>query len=233
MTWFWFRFTLQIEVVSCDEMYADVSELLDLREKPGGAIEMINPIILGEVLRREIFVDTECRATCGFGTNRLLARMATKRAKPNGEAFFIGGDWRLVLEAPGKLYQLASDEGMAYFNKLLLSDLPGVGTHTLSRVSEQFGVSTCGELVRLVTPAQLSSVLGAKTGQRLLNLCQGKDTNEITIDRSAKSISAEITYGIRLASVSFDPGRLCFLSQTRVKHRKTFFYVWLRLNSIY
>ncbi len=110
-------------------MYADVTDLLDLRTTQTGEVTLTNPLLLGEVLRREVLRETECHATCGFGTNRLLTRLATKRAKPDSQAFFIDAEWKLNKPPDGthgtKVYQLATDEGMAYFDSLQLTDLPG------------------------------------------------------------------------------------------------------------
>uniref|UniRef100_A0A5K3FNT6 DNA repair protein REV1 n=1 Tax=Mesocestoides corti TaxID=53468 RepID=A0A5K3FNT6_MESCO len=198
------KYSLQIEAVSCDEMYVDVTELLNLREVDGECLRLTNPLILGEVLRRHVYEVTQCRATCGFGTNRLLTRLATKRAKPDSQAFFLGSNWRLA-ERPIesiKIYEVASEEGQKYFDDLNLSELPGVGRQMVRRISHNFGVSTCGQLLKVVSPTQLSSLLGVKTSQRILQLCQGKDSSELTFDRYAKSISAEINYGIRLSSWS-------------------------------
>ena len=38
-------------------------------------------------MRNEIFGATMCTASAGIGENRLLARLATRSAKPNGQLF--------------------------------------------------------------------------------------------------------------------------------------------------
>lgn len=52
---------------------------------------------------------TGCTASAGIGPNMLLARLATKRAKPNG------------------IFRYAADEAQAAIAALPLADLPGVG----------------------------------------------------------------------------------------------------------
>ncbi|VDM32049.1 unnamed protein product [Hydatigera taeniaeformis] len=202
------RFCLQIEAISCDEMYVDVTELLGVR-KDGVEIRMTSPLILGALLRRHVHETTHCTATCGFGTNRLLARLATKRAKPDGQALLLDPSWQCRYSSGSSssslapsICELASREGCSYLDELPLSQLPGVGRQMVIRITRNYGVITCGQLLRTVNQAQLSSLLGAKTGQRILQLCRGNDSSDLTLDRYAKSISAEINYGVRLSSWS-------------------------------
>jgi len=62
-----------------------------------------------EHLRQKIRQQTQCTASVGMGPNILLARLATKEAKPNGS--------RLVL----------SSEGQTFMESVQIRDLPGVG----------------------------------------------------------------------------------------------------------
>ncbi|CDS37116.1 terminal deoxycytidyl transferase rev1 [Echinococcus multilocularis] len=199
------RFCLQIEALSCDEMYVDVTELLGVRKEKAD-IRLTSPLVLGALLRRHVSAATQCTATCGFGTNRLLARLATKRAKPNSQALLLGSAWRCLdlpsSSATASICELASQDGCRYLDDLPLSQLPGVGRHMVKRIAQTYGVLTCGQLLKAVTHTQLSSLLGAKTSQRILQLCRGNDSSELTLDRYAKSISAEINYGVRLSSWS-------------------------------
>jgi hypothetical protein len=62
-----------------------------------------------EVLRAEIFEATECTASVGLGPSLLLARLATRKAKPNGTFFLSADDAEefmktvSVQELPGEL----------------------------------------------------------------------------------------------------------------------------------
>lgn len=107
----------------------DVTELLGVRREKVD-IRMTSPLVLGALLRRHVHAATQCTATCGFGTNRLLARLATKRAKPDGQAFLLGPTWRcLHLSSPSvvaSICELSSQEGCSYLDELPLSQLPGV-----------------------------------------------------------------------------------------------------------
>lgn len=67
---------MDLEAVSCDELFVECTALL--REVRRG------PLSFAEHLRAEVLRETACTASCGFGANPLLARLATRRAKPNG-----------------------------------------------------------------------------------------------------------------------------------------------------
>lgn len=64
--------TSSVQPLSCDEAFMDVTGLGD-------------PDEIASKLRAQINVETECTASAGIGPNMLLARLATKRAKPNGQ----------------------------------------------------------------------------------------------------------------------------------------------------
>ena len=63
--------TSSVQPLSCDEAFMDVTGLGD-------------PELMAGELRAKIQAETGCTASAGIGPNMLLARLATKRAKPNG-----------------------------------------------------------------------------------------------------------------------------------------------------
>ena len=63
--------TSAVQPVSVDEAYLDVSGLGD-------------PVGIAEAIRTAIEQKTGCTASAGIAANMLLARLATKRAKPDG-----------------------------------------------------------------------------------------------------------------------------------------------------
>ncbi|XP_061718367.1 DNA repair protein Rev1 [Cydia pomonella] len=163
------QYTLNIEAVSCDEMYVDCSELLKDLD--------ITVQDFATILREEIRSKTGCPCSTGFGGNRLQARLATKRAKPDGQ-FFLSAD-------------LVED----FIFDIKLRDLPGVGRQTASKL-ESIGHQTCGSLQNL-SLASLQQHLGIKTGLQLYDQCRGRDNNPLTFHTVRKSVSAEVNYGIR------------------------------------
>lgn len=65
-----------IQAVSCDEAFLDVTDL-----------EGEDPELLASKIRKEIFETTGCTASTGIAGNMLMARLATRTAKPNGQCY--------------------------------------------------------------------------------------------------------------------------------------------------
>lgn len=65
-----------IQALSCDEAFLDMTECLH-----------DNPEEVTQRIRSEIFYATKCTASAGIAENMLLARLATRSAKPNGQCF--------------------------------------------------------------------------------------------------------------------------------------------------
>ena len=63
-----------MKAVSCDEAFLDITDL-----------ECEDPERLASSIREEIFETTRCTASVGIAGNMLMARMATRTAKPNGQ----------------------------------------------------------------------------------------------------------------------------------------------------
>lgn len=73
----WFlKILFSSQAVSCDEAFLDVSES-----------EVGDPQLLGSIIRKEIFDTTGCTASAGIAGNMLMARLATKTAKPDGQCY--------------------------------------------------------------------------------------------------------------------------------------------------
>lgn len=163
------RFTLDIEAVSCDELYADLKSLLI--DCPVDVMEFI------ALLRKEIFDKTGCTCSVGVGANRLQARMATKEAKPNGQ------------------FSLLEADVEHYMHDQKIRDLPGVGPNTAHQLT-LLKLETCGQLQTL--PLQLlQQTFGKKFGETLQMMSRGVDDKPLVFEQVRKSVSVEVNYGIR------------------------------------
>ncbi|XP_034377330.1 DNA repair protein REV1 isoform X3 [Arvicanthis niloticus] len=162
-------YTHSIEAVSCDEALIDVTDIL--------AETKLTPEEFATALRMEIKDKTKCAASVGIGSNILLARMATKKAKPDGQ------------------YHLQADEVDDFIRGQLVTNLPGVGRSMESKLAS-LGIKTCGDL-QCLTMAKLQKEFGPKTGQMLYRFCRGLDDRPVRTEKERKSVSAEINYGIR------------------------------------
>ncbi|KAK3580894.1 hypothetical protein CHS0354_008176 [Potamilus streckersoni] len=162
-------YTHDIEAVSCDEMLVDCTDLL--------AATGATPEEFASMLRQEIYDKTGCTASAGLAPNILLAKMATKKAKPNGQ------------------FYLTSEDVKDFIVSQSVKDIPGVGW-SMMRKFEILNVVTCGDLQK--TPLEtLLKEFGPKTGKSLFHYCRGKDDRQVTVEHQRKSVSAEVNYGIR------------------------------------
>ncbi|XP_066863194.1 DNA repair protein REV1 isoform X1 [Kogia breviceps] len=162
-------YTHSIEAVSCDEALVDITEIL--------AETRLTPDEFANAVRMEIKDQTKCAASVGIGSNILLARMATRKAKPDGQ------------------YHLKPEEVDDFIRGQLVTNLPGVGRSMESKLAS-LGIRTCGDL-QYMTMARLQKEFGPKTGQMLYRFCRGLDDRPVRTEKERKSVSAEINYGIR------------------------------------
>ncbi|XP_059476188.1 DNA repair protein REV1 [Neocloeon triangulifer] len=165
-------FTLDIEAVSCDEMFVDCTELLKETKT--------NPMEFATFIRKEIREITYCPASTGFGSNILQARMATKKAKPDGQFHLLQGDV----------------EG--YMKPVKVSDLPGVGRNLAYRM-DTLNLRTCADLQKY-SLSKMQETFGNKLGASLFRHCRGDDDRALELEHVRKSVSAEVNYGIRFKS---------------------------------
>ncbi|XP_030642140.1 DNA repair protein REV1 [Chanos chanos] len=166
-------YTYDIEALSCDEALVDATALL--------AELGITPNDLASAIRADVKEKTGCNASVGMGSNILLARLATRKAKPNGQYF------------------LRSEEVDDFIRDQPVTRLPGVGRSMASKLGS-LGVNTCGDLQQ-VSMARLQREFGPRTGQTLFRFCRGLDDRAVRSEKARKSVSAEMNYNIRFTQV--------------------------------
>lgn len=182
-------YTHDIEALSCDEVLIDGSALL--------AELGIDPEDLAKAIRTDIKEKTGCCASVGMGSNILLARLATRKAKPDGQYF------------------LKSEEVDDFIRDLPVTSLPGVGP-VMGRKLAAMGVRSCGDLQQ-VGLSQLQKKFGPRTGQTLFRFCRGLDDRPVRYEKERKSVSAEMNYSIRFTKV--DEAE-CFLTNLSMEVQK-------------
>ncbi|XP_041940094.1 DNA repair protein REV1 [Alosa sapidissima] len=166
-------FTHHIEALSCDEALLDATALL--------AEVGVTPDELASAIRADVMEKTGCSASVGMGSNILLARMATRRAKPEGQ------------------YLLRSEDVDDFISDQAVTSLPGVGRSMGSKLAS-LGVTSCGDLQQ-VSMARLQREFGPRTGQTLFRFCRGLDDRPVRSEKERKSVSAEMNYNIRFTKV--------------------------------
>ncbi|XP_030614720.1 DNA repair protein REV1 [Archocentrus centrarchus] len=182
-------YTHDIEALSCDEVLIDGSALL--------AEVGASPEDLAKAIRADIKEKTGCCASVGMGSNILLARLATRKAKPDGQYF------------------LKSEEVDDFIRDLPVTSLPGVGP-VMGRKLGLMGVWSCGDLQQ-VSLSQLQKKFGPRTGQTLFRFCRGLDDRPVRYEKERKSVSAEMNYNIRFNRV--DEAE-CFLTNLSMEVQK-------------
>ncbi|CAF0732253.1 unnamed protein product [Adineta steineri] len=188
-------YTLDVEAVSCDEMYVDLTELI-IYLKP------LHPLTFVSLLREEIQLNTKCPCSAGLASNMLLARLATRQAKPNGQCYIEKG------------YE------QEFISKQKIIDLPGIGSSILDKLQQTSlhkSIETCKHVQNLFSLEKLKSVLGTKQGQTIYDMTRGIDIRTLAKDYSPKSISIDINYGIRFQT--FDELNL-FIKQLATELQK-------------
>ncbi|XP_005400807.1 PREDICTED: DNA repair protein REV1 isoform X2 [Chinchilla lanigera] len=178
-------YTHSIEAVSCDEALVDITEIL--------AETKLTPDEFANAVRVEIKDKTKCAASVGIGSNILLARMATRKAKPDGQ------------------YHLKPEEVDDFIRGQLVVNLPGIGRSMESKLTS-LGIKTCGDLQHM-TMGKLQKEFGPKIGQTLYRFCRGLDDRPVRTEKERKSISAEINYGIRFTQAKEAEAFLLNLSE--------------------
>lgn len=125
-------------------------------------------------------------AAVGVGSSKLVAKLASKRAKP-------------VVGRPGSgpgpgigVLVVTPDDERQFLEALPVGELWGVGPATLKRLGA-LGVVTVGDLAA-VPEQSLRTRFGATAGERLAALSRGVDTRPVVPDQAPRSVGHEETY---------------------------------------
>ena len=151
------------EKASIDEFYIDLT----------GMDTFFNPLEWTIRLRQSIMDETGLPISFGLATNKLVAKIATDEAKPNGYLFVT----------PGKEKE--------FLAPLPVEKLGGVGKKSHQTLLA-LGIHTIGDILH-VDPVLLERSLG-KWGTQLIRQANGKSDSVVSPHRESKSISAENTF---------------------------------------
>ena len=125
-------------------------------------------------LRASVLAETGLSISIGVATSKLVAKMATERAKP-------GGVW---VVQPG--------EEATFLAPLPVRALYGVGPKTAERLVE-VGIESVGEIARR-SRERMVELLGVSHGGGLWERAHGHDDSLLEPERAARSYSAEHTF---------------------------------------
>ncbi|WP_369182467.1 DNA polymerase IV [Streptomyces sp. Y1] len=136
-------------------------------------------LALGEDLRADIHRLTGLTGSVGAAGSKLMAKIASERAKPDG----------LVLIEPG--------QERAVLGPMPVRALPGIGPAT-EQVLRRAGLTVVADLAE-AGEAELVALLGRAHGAGIHQMAIGLDERPVVADQDAKSVSVEDTYEVDLA----------------------------------
>lgn len=137
-----------------------------------------------------------------------MARLATRKAKPDGLYFLRSEDVDdfirdlPVTSLPGRQ---GDTTGHGFHNRVCRCSYPdnmwclGVGP-VMGRKMAAMGVRSCGDLQQ-VSLSHLQKKFGPRTGQTLFRFSRGLDDRPVRYEKERKSVSAEMNYNIRFTRV--------------------------------
>ena len=170
------RLTPIVEPASIDEFYMDMTGTERLYENAPLADTAVK-------IRQAVLDETGIAVSIGGGTSRLVAKLASKRAKPHR-----GCETGVVIIEPG-------DE-QAFLAELELADIPGVGPRFQERLAER-GLRSVRDALAL-SEAELSGWLGYRSGRWIYRKIRAMDSTPIAGRAAAKSMSHEHTFAADL-----------------------------------
>ncbi|MFG2141563.1 DNA polymerase IV [Streptomyces sp. NPDC048650] len=160
-----------VEPLSLDEAFVDL-------EAGGVAAEVGAVRAVGERLRRDIREATGLTGSVGLAGAKMLAKIGSEAAKPDG----------LVVIEPGTEREL--------LGPMPVRALPGVGPATAEAL-RRAGIHTVAETAE-AGQDELVRLLGKAHGAGLYAMAMGRDDRPVVAERDAKSISVEDTFAVDL-----------------------------------
>ena len=164
------EFTNLIEPLPLNEAYLDVSE-----NKAG--------LQQAKAIRARILEETGLTASAGVSYNKLWAKLASGRRKPNGQ------------------FGIQPHEGEAFVESLPVAKFHGVGRATASKI-HALGIHTGADLK--TWSLQELQARFCKSGPWYYGIARGQDRRPVNTGRARKSSGSETTFGEDLV----DPDRI-------------------------
>ncbi|MEG3631776.1 DNA polymerase IV [Streptomyces poriticola] len=158
-----------VEPLSLDEAFVDL-------EAGGAAWDAESARLAGTRLRADIRAVTGLTGSVGLAASKMLAKIASEQAKPDGLVLIVPGTERALL------------------GPMSVRTLPGVGPATGDHL-RRAGIHTVGELAE-AGEDELVRLLGKAHGHGLYAMALARDERPVVAEREAKSVSVEDTYDV-------------------------------------
>jgi DNA polymerase-4 len=164
-------YTPDIERISIDEAFADVSGCTQLFGSPAE---------IAKVVRARVRDELGLPISIGVARTKHLAKIASQVAKPDG---------LVIVDPNGEL---------AFLHALPVELMWGVGPATKARLAD-IGVTTIGQLAQH-SPQSVERLLGRAIGRKLTALAWNRDPRQIQTQRRAHSAGAQSALGKKPAT---------------------------------
>jgi DNA polymerase-4 len=158
------QYTDQVEPVSLDEAYLDVTLVTDFK---GSAT------LLAQDIKTQIKHHTELTASAGISYNKFLAKIASDINKPDG------------------LFLITPEQSAEFIAKLPVGKFHGIGKATEAKMLD-LGLHTGADL-KACSAIYLQQYFG-KSGVYYHNIAHGIDLRRVTNNRTRKSVGVETTF---------------------------------------
>ncbi len=178
------EFTPNVEQVSIDEAFLDISDTYKL---------FGSPFDLCVAIKERIKKETGLTASVGLAPIKMAAKIASDMNKPDG------------------LFEVKKEKLLDFLWPLDVNFLWGVGEKTRKALN-QIGVYTIGSLAKK-SKEELINIFG-KNGLWLWQMSQGIDDSGVVVGREAKSISNETTFEKDILDRRHIEGELCRLCES-------------------
>ncbi len=166
------EFTAEVQTVSLDEAYLDVTDRLE----PYGSATAI-----AREIRRRVRGERGLTVSVGVGPNKLVAKVASDHDKPDG----------LTVVPPERV--------PGFLAPLPVRALHGVGPST-ERALASMGVRTVAELREVALDALVARFHAH--GRTLYDFARGVDGRPVHVEQKRRSLGSERTYAADLTSLA-------------------------------
>lgn len=156
------RGAIAVEGLSLDEAYVAIA-----------TDDLDEAIAYARRVRAAVRAEVGLTVSAGVAAQKMVAKIASDAAKPDGLAAIAAGD-----EA-------------AYLAPMPVGRLWGIGPKTQKRLAER-NIATIGEIANLDDEAAFA--LFGRGGKGVRELARGNDTRGVSSDRETRSVSSESTF---------------------------------------
>ncbi len=151
-----------IEALSMDEAYVEI-----------GTDDFDEAVAYARAVRAAIRAEIGLTASAGVASQKLVAKIASDAAKPDGLQAIALGDER------------------AYLAPMPVGRLWGIGPKTQARLAQR-NIATIGEIADLSDDAAFA--LFGRGGRAVREMARGNDTRAVESGRETRSVSSESTF---------------------------------------